>query len=395
MTRKNKKNRSKKIKNKKHIIKNKLFLIALSFILLFLGFSAYNYFINIQQKQRVSKTVEIKNQRATKELMSKMENMLEEQNFKYKSNIVEKKLDKKTAQKKIKKIIQKQPKNTLKTDKKQPKKIIPKQIKKKKVIFNKEITLKKQDKTKKLAKNNLSEINDYESSLKYSKKEKVAERKSFKYKGEPKLAIIIDDVSFLSEVKRIKQIPFKVTPSFFPPTKFHPDTIKLSNDFKFAMIHLPLEAMGFMHPEAETLHANDSKSVIKKRIMQIKKEFPKITYYNNHTGSKFTSNLRAMQYLISIMKNENLHFVDSRTTAQTKAGIVSKNLHVRLLSRDVFLDNIAKPKNIIIQLKKAVQIAKRKGYAIAIGHPHPNTLKTLIGAKKYLKNVKLVYVNEL
>jgi len=347
-------------------------------MLLFLGFSAYNYFINIQQKQNISKTIEMKNQKQTKELMSKMRKMLEEQNFK--SNIVEKKPDKKTRQK---------------TDKKQTKKVIQKKTEAKQVIFNKEITLKKKIRTKKLVKNNLSEIQDYENSLKYNKKEKVVEKKSFKYKGKSKLAIIIDDVSFLKEVKRIKQIPFKVTPSFFPPTKFHPDTINLSNEFKFAMVHLPLEAMGFMHPEPRTLHANDPKNVIKKRIMQIKKEFPKIKYYNNHTGSKFTSNLRAMQDLISIMKNENLHFVDSRTTAQTKAGIVSKNLHVRLLSRDVFLDNIAKPKNIIKQLKKAVQIAKRKGYAIAIGHPHPNTLKTLIGAKKYLKNVKLVYVNEL
>jgi len=388
LTRKNRKNRSKKTKNKKHIIKNKLFLIALSFILLFFGFSAYNYFTNIQQKQRVSKIVEIRNQKATKELMSKMRKMLEEQNFKYKSNIVEKKLDKKNRPKTDKK-------NKSKTDKKQTVKIIQKKIKKKKVIFNEEIVLNKQVETKKLVKNNLSEIHDYEGSLKYSKKEKVTEKKSFKYKGKPKLAIIIDDVSFLNEAKRIKQIPFKVTPSFFPPTKFHPDTVKLSNEFKFAMIHLPLEAMGFMHPEPGTLHANDSKSIIKKRIMQIKKEFPKIKYYNNHTGSKFTSNLRAMQDLIGIMKNENLHFVDSRTTAQTKAGIVSKKLHARLLSRDVFLDNIAKPKNIIKQLKKAVQIAKRQGYAIAIGHPHPNTLKTLIGAKKYLKNVKLVYVNEL
>lgn len=382
-----KKHKSKKIKNKRHIVKNKIFLIAVSLILLFMGFSAYNYFINIQKKQQMSKAIEIKNQKLTKELMSKMRRMLEEQNSKSKLNIVEKKIDKKP--KKIDK------KHKQKSSKQKPKKIIQKQIKKKQVIFNEEIVLKKKTKTNKLIKNNLSEINDYESSLKYTKKEKAVEKKSYKYKGKPKLAIIIDDVSFLSEVKRIKRIPFKVTPSFFPPTKFHPDTVNLSNQFKFAMVHLPLEAMGFMHPEPSTLHANDSKSVIKKRIMQIKKEFPKIKYYNNHTGSKFTSNLRAMQELIGIMKNENLHFLDSRTTAQTKAGVVSKKLHVKLFSRDVFLDNIAEPKNIIEQLKKAVQIAKRKGYAIAIGHPHPNTLKTLIGAKKYLENVKLVYVNEL
>ncbi len=362
--------------------------------MLFLGFSAFNYFINIQKKQQINKSIEIKNQKTTKELMSKMKKMLEEQNFKSKLNIVEKQT-KKQKNKQTKSNPSKQKTNKIKSKQIQIKQIIPKKIKEKQVIFNEEILIKKKIKKKQPAKNNLSEIYDYEKSLKYAKKQKNIEKKSSKYKGKPKLAIIIDDVSFLKEVKLIKQIPYKVTPSFFPPTKFHPDTVKLSNRFQFAMVHLPLEAMGFMHPEPRTLHANDSKSIIEKRIKQIKKEFPKITYYNNHTGSKFTSNLRAMQDLIRIMKNENLHFVDSRTTTQTKAGIVSKNLHVRLLSRDVFLDNIAEPRNIIEQLKKAVKIAKRQGYAIAIGHPHPNTLKTLIGAKKYLKNVKLVYVNEL
>jgi len=361
LTHKKRKSRSKKTINKKYTIKNKIFLIALSLILLFFGFSSYNYFVNIQQKQHFSNTTETKDQKQTKELMSKMKKMLEEQSNK--SNIIEKKDRKKN---------------------------IKKEVEKKQVIFNEEITAKKR-----VAKNNLSEVSDYKNSLKYIEKEKVVEKKSFKYLGKPKLAIIIDDVSFTRDVKGIKKIPFKVTPSFFPPTKIHPDTPKLSNEFQFAMVHLPLEAISYTHPETKTLLASDSKSVIKKRIMQVEKEFPKIKYYNNHTGSKFTSNLRAMQYLLTVMKDEKLHFVDSRTTAQTKAGIVSKSLHIRLLSRDVFLDNIAKPKEIIQQLKKAVKIAKRKGYAIAIGHPHPNTLKTLIGAKKYLKDVKLVYVNEL
>ena len=43
----------------------------------------------------------------------------------------------------------------------------------------------------------------------------------------------------------------------------------------------------------------------------------------------------------------------------------------------------------------AVDIAKRKGYAIAIGHPHTNTLKVLINAKSLFRDVELVYIKEL
>ncbi len=102
-----------------------------------------------------------------------------------------------------------------------------------------------------------------------------------------------------------------------------------------------------------------------------------------------------MRKLLKILKKQNIHFIDSRTTADTKAGIVSKELHVRLLSRDVFLDNSIKKSDIISQLKRAINIAKKTGYAIAIGHPHKNTLNVLIHAKRYLKGIKLVYVNQL
>jgi len=254
----------------------------------------------------------------------------------------------------------------------------------------------KKDNEKNITKPNyLSEIADYKKSLKFSKVKKKKQKAIVRYKGLPRLAIIIDDVSFLNQVKMMLKIPYTINPSFFPPTPRHPDTVKLSKKFKFKMVHLPLEALGYIHPEQSTLLAGDSYIIMQKRIKQIKKEFPRVKYYNNHTGSKFTSNLTAMRKLLKIMKNQGLHFIDSRTTADTKAGIVSKELHIRLLSRDIFLDNSIKKSDIIAQLKRAVKIAKKTGYAIAIGHPHTNTMDVLIHAKPYLKGVRLVYVNQL
>lgn len=375
------KNKSGKKSGKKYTIKNRLFLISAFLILLFLGFGYYYFQTQdgTKQNREITKsktTQKIESEKSTKKLMSKMRKMLKEQNG---------------TLEKIKKDIKKDI-NKIKT-------VTTKRVDINKTEAIKKLKLKKTTEIKaqkrEMKKNYLSEINDYEKSLKYANTKHKKIKKVKKYSGKPKLAIIIDDVSFLSQVKQIKKIPFKVTPSFFPPTRVHPDTVKLSQKFKFAMIHLPLEAMGYAHPEPKTLLISSTKNEIESRVKEIKKEFPQIHYYNNHTGSKFTANLRAMKCLIGYMKTQNLHFVDSRTTIDTKAGIVSQALHVKLLSRDVFLDNIAKPKKIIEQLKKAVKLAKKSGYAIAIGHPHTNTLKTLIGAKMYLGDVELVYVDEL
>lgn len=251
-------------------------------------------------------------------------------------------------------------------------------------------TLKEED-------SHLSEISDYQKSLESATGEKPIEpiQKKYKSSGKPKLAIIIDDVSYAHQVKLIKEIPFKVTPSFFPASPNHPDTPALAKKFLFAMVHLPLEAISYSRTEPQTLNANDSLETIESRIQTIKNEFPFIQYYNNHTGSKFTSNIAAMEKLFFVFKKEHLSFVDSRTTAQTKAPQIAQKYKMELFSRDVFLDNDVNPNAIKKQLLQAVSIAKKHGFAIAIGHPHANTLSVLKGAKPLLKDVQIVYLKEL
>ncbi len=94
------------------------------------------------------------------------------------------------------------------------------------------------------------------------------------------------------------------------------------------------------------------------------------------------------------LKKEGFVFIDSRTTNKTVVPKVAKAYHRPYISRDVFLDNVQEPKAIIKQLKEAIDIAKKRGYAIAIGHPHPATLKALNEAKPLLKGVKAIYFDE-
>jgi polysaccharide deacetylase 2 family uncharacterized protein YibQ len=47
------------------------------------------------------------------------------------------------------------------------------------------------------------------------------------------------------------------------------------------------------------------------------------------------------------------------------------------IARDVFLDDVISPDAIRAQLLETERVAKRKGYAVAIGHPHAATMETL------------------
>ncbi len=241
-----------------------------------------------------------------------------------------------------------------------------------------------------------SESLDYHESLKFStNKTKQNRQKIIVRSKKPLLAIIIDDVSFKQDVLKIKELPFKVTPSFFPPTKRHPNTPKLAKEFSFYMVHFPMEAYNYPHPEPKTLLVTSPISFIEKRVENIKKWFPRDRFVNNHTGSKFTSNYGAMVRLYKVLIKNHLIFVDSRTSSKSVAGEVAKKFHQKLLSRDVFLDDIQNKNYIRKQLKLAVKIAKKRGYAIAIGHPHSITMETLRNSTDLLKGVKMVYIKDI
>jgi polysaccharide deacetylase 2 family uncharacterized protein YibQ len=250
-----------------------------------------------------------------------------------------------------------------------------------------------------------SEIKDYEEVL---KKQKTTPKKQTQPKSpqkqpkvktvhfkKPKLVIIIDDVAFANQIRAIKSLPFKITPSFFPPNRYHPNTAKYATYFKDYMIHVPMEAIHWNKPEINTLKTTSSYVDIYRRISELKAQFPNAMFINNHTGSKFTSDIESMNKLFKVLRLQNLGFVDSKTTPYSKAKLANNTYHIPLFSRDIFLDNEENISYIHNQLKKAVRIAMKKGYAIAIGHPHKITFEALKSARGILRNVDVITINQL
>jgi len=225
---------------------------------------------------------------------------------------------------------------------------------------------------------------------------KPVEKRPHRGVQKPKLAIIIDDVSTRSQVRAIKHLGMPLTMSFLPPSPTRPNSAKLAAKEPFYMVHLPMEAIRFNKEEPFTLHVNDSQATISKRVAQIKALFPKVHYINNHTGSKFTSNERAVNRLIYAFQEQHIYFIDSRTTAKTKVPKVMKNVGMHYMARDIFLDHHMQKPYILKQIRKAIRVAKAHGSAIAIGHPHKNTLQALQESKKLLqKEVDLVLIEGL
>ncbi len=210
--------------------------------------------------------------------------------------------------------------------------------------------------------------------------------------GKPQLVLIIDDVSNPHQLAAIRALPYRITPSIFPPSKMNRNTPAMARGLKHYLIHLPLESGSpKMNRFTKTLFVDDGPARVKARVEEIRRLFPEAHYVNNHTGSVFTSNYGAMYHLFGDLKKEGFIFLDSRTTGHSAVRRVAADYHVPYLSRDVFIDNVQTRGAILRQLKLAVRIAKKRGYAIAIGHPHRATLEALRHAGKILEGVETVY----
>lgn len=212
----------------------------------------------------------------------------------------------------------------------------------------------------------------------------------------PKLAIIIDDISTFHQAKKIKSLNLNITPSIFPPSANYPNSARVAREFEFYMIHLPLEAMNYQAQEKNTLKVGDSSDKIESEISKIRSNFPKAIYINNHTGSKFTSDYDSLKKLFIAFKKHNMIFIDSYTTKDSKAKILSSEFGNKYLKRDVFIDNTKDEKAIINKLKEAIKIAQKSGFAIAIGHPYEQTFKALKGFRSELESqVDIIFLRDL
>ena len=271
-------------------------------------------------------------------------------------------------------------------------------INKENKIIQKKVEEIKEDKLKEKQKEK-SSININETiKNKIDEKSIITKKDTFTYdkKIKPKIAIVIDDVTTQAQKDKILSMGYKINMAFLPPTKTHPDSAKIAQSLSFHMIHFPMQASGaFKGEEINTLTINDSYETIEKRVKQLREWYPNAVYTNNHTGSVFTENEEAVDKLFRALKKYNFIFVDSRTSAKSVAKKYAKKYDMPYIVRNTFIDNDRDFKSIQNQLKKAIDIAKKQGYAIAIGHPHTVTLEVLKDSKSLFKEVEPIFINQL
>lgn len=196
----------------------------------------------------------------------------------------------------------------------------------------------------------------------------------------PRIAIIIDDIGMNAPLSRAAiDLPAAMTMAVLPyaaqAADFAQAAIAKGHD---VLIHTPMEAMSApVSLGGMGLTTDMGEAEVIAMIELISRTMEGYIGINNHMGSKFTADRAAMERLMPYLKQRGLIFVDSRTIGTSVAGQVAAEQGVPTASRDVFLDHEETSEFVHRALAQAERIARRKGYAIAIGHPKSVTVAAL------------------
>jgi len=198
--------------------------------------------------------------------------------------------------------------------------------------------------------------------------------------GHALIVVIIDDMGVdMKQSARIMDLKGSLTLSFLPYAhKLDEQIAKARATGHELMVHLPMEPLNAsVDPGPDALLTALPPAELERRIDANLSRFPGYVAINNHMGSKFTANEKGMDLVMAALHRRGLLFVDSMTSSQSVGMAAASRAGVPALARDVFLDNVPSVAAIETQLEKTEILARRKGAAIAIGHPRPDTVAAL------------------
>lgn len=219
--------------------------------------------------------------------------------------------------------------------------------------------------------------------------------------GPVMVAVVIDDMGVsVPHTRDILSLEKPITASFLTYGAANRKQVKEAKEKGFeVMLHVPMMPHAKADLAPVTLSPDMQEDEIKNDFEQMLDRYKGLGMkgINNHMGSLFTEDEKSLGYVMQILKDRNLFFLDSKTTAKSVGAKVAAEYGVPYIARDVFLDNENDYNYIMGQLRQTEKIAHMRGYAVAIGHPRSQTYLALRDWMKELpeRRIRLVRLGDL
>lgn len=217
----------------------------------------------------------------------------------------------------------------------------------------------------------------------------------------PRVAIVMDDLGHeLQSARALIDIPLPVTFAILPYPPQAASVARLAHQHGYeVMLHIPMEPRGYpaIDPGPQALLHTMGTAELQGQLRKWLDLLPYVVGGNNHMGSRLTEQRESMTAVLEVMQERGLFFVDSKTSSASVAVKEGHRLGVPVTLRDVFLDNVREVPAIAREIQKLAGVARRRGSAVGICHPYPETLAALRQEAEVLREqgIEVVPVSKL
>lgn len=165
-------------------------------------------------------------------------------------------------------------------------------------------------------------------------------------------------------------------------------------------LHLPMQPLGYpgTDPGPDALLIGMEAEAVIVRLDQALQSVPGARGVNNHMGSAATADPALMGTLMEELGRRGLRFLDSLTSPHSVAWQAARSAGVPALRNRLFLDvDHQDEAAITASLEALVAVARARGQAVGIGHPHAATAAVLARElpRYAAAGVRFVTVSEL
>jgi uncharacterized protein len=197
----------------------------------------------------------------------------------------------------------------------------------------------------------------------------------------PRIALIIDDLgnNMNGTTRGILGLEVPFTVAVLPELRKSGAVLDVARKRGLpALLHLPMQPAGDENPGKHPVTVDMPPEKIDALIGKHAGEYKTIFGVNNHMGSRATADVPTMRALMTALRKRELLFVDSQTTPRSVGRQMAREAGVWCIANDLFLDDKEEGvEQVEANLQRLATLARRRGLAVGIGHPHPETLAAL------------------
>lgn len=189
--------------------------------------------------------------------------------------------------------------------------------------------------------------------------------------GKPALVFVFDDAGHnVTKLKKYTSLKMPLTIAVLPKLAHSAECAEeIRRAGKEVILHQPMQAENLnINPGPGALKPEMTTFEIAEQLKENIREVGPVKGLNNHEGSLITEDEIRIGTVLDVAFENNMYFLDSRTTAATKAPQAALERDMTILERDVFLDDVVNRDEILKQIYRALGVANKKGKAIIIGH---------------------------